>query len=116
MTVLLSYPGVYSAVVIARERTFSRSSWTKAVTQAFSTSSSTAIGLVLCIVALRWFALYRARKSVRKDKELYDGLWKSISNQSESLAVIRDEVQYPITTSTPAVTMFFILNLRSLYS
>jgi hypothetical protein len=103
--VLLSYAGVYAAVVIARERIFSRSGWTKAVTQAISTASSIAIGLALCVLALRWFALYQARKSVRKDKKLYDGIWKSIMNDAESLAVIRDEVQYPITTNT-VVTVF----------
>jgi hypothetical protein len=90
--VLLSYASVYAAVVIARERTFSRSGWTKAVTQAISTASSIAIGLALCIVALRWFALYRARKSVSKDKMLYDGIWKSMLNNAVPLEVIRDEV------------------------
>ena len=97
MTVLLSYAGVYAAVVIARERTFSKSSWTKAVTQAMSTASSLAVGLALCVVVLRWFALYRAKESVSKDKEQYDVLWQSMMNDVESLGVIHDEVQGPNT-------------------
>ena len=97
MTVLLSYAGVYAALVISRERYFSRSDWTKAMMQAMSTASSTAIGLALCIFALRWVALYRARKSVSKDKKLYDGIWKSTMNDAGSLDAICHEVQCPIT-------------------
>ncbi len=98
VTVLLSYAGVYAAVVIARERIFSRSDWTKAVIQALSTAASIALGLALCVIALRWFALYLARKSVSKDKELYDEIWQSMMNDARSLDAIRDEVQRPNIT------------------